>query len=561
MFERMITVNSALSAIQISRPEPRCAAASNALRRLLASPRPEYLLEAHNAMSALLVEEAGFGGIWASSLTLSCSHGVRDNNELSMTQVLDVLETMTECTSIPILFDGDTGYGGFNHFQLLVRKLCSRAVAGVCIEDKVFPKVNSFLRPETQPLVPIEEFCGKLRAGKDAQTHDEFVIVARTEALITGLGMEEALRRATRYAEAGADAVLVHSRASTFAEVAEFMDRWTHPVPVVVVPTSYYGTGPESFAAAGVSVVIWANQMLRSALQAMRRTAAALRESNTARDVEGEIAPLRAVFALQREDAKAQAEDRYAAGAGLRCVILAASRGSEPGEPARELPACMVPVGGRPLLDKLLAGLRGEGVRDLVLVRGCGGERVAPEGVTLRDHEAWACTGELASLAAARDLLTGDTLISHGDVLFKRYILHELLASTAELAVVVDGSRSFAGSARPANRVRVSAPAPRFYEEAEFRLMEARADLPDDQADGEWIGLLYASGGGAALLREGLDEIMASPAGPTAGMETLLNWLAARAPVQVLYVHGDWIGIDQLAGLERASLVQELHAG
>lgn len=557
----MITVKGARPAIQISRPEPRSAAASSALRRLLAAPRPEYLLEAHNAMSALLVEEAGFAGIWASSLTLSCSHGVRDNNELSMTQVLDVLETMTECTSIPILFDGDTGYGGFNHFQLLVRKLCARAVAGVCIEDKVFPKVNSFLRPESQPLVPVEEFCGKLRAGKDAQGHEEFVVVARTEALITGLGMDEALRRATRYAEAGADAVLVHSRASTFAEVAEFMARWTHPVPVVVVPTSYYGTGPESFAAAGVSVVIWANQMLRASLQAMRRTAAVLRESNTARDVEDEIAPLRAVFALQREDAKARAEDRYLAGPGLRCVILAASQGSELGELTRELPKCMVPVGGRPLLDKLLAQLRGEGVRDLVLVRGHGRERVAPEGVTLRDNDAWESTGELASLAAARDLLTGDTLVSYGDILIKRYILHELLACTAELAVVVDGSRSFEGSARPADRVRVSAPAPHVYEEAEFRLLEVRAELPDHQADGEWIGLLYARGAGAALLREGLDEIIASPAGRTAGMETLLNWLAARAPVQVLYVHGDWIDIDRLADLGRASLVQELHAG
>jgi phosphoenolpyruvate phosphomutase len=300
--------------------------------------------------------------------------------------------------------------------------------------------------------------------------------------------------------------------------------------------------------------------MLRAALQAMRRTAAVLRGSNTAREVEDQIAPLRAVFALQREDAKAQAEDRYLAGPGLRCVILAASRGCELGELTRELPKCMVPVGGRPLLDKLLAQLRGEGVRDLVLVRGYGRERVAPEGVTLRDNEAWESTGELASLAAARDLLTGDTLVSYGDVLFKRYILHELLASTAELAVVVDGSRSFAGTARPADRVRVSAPAPRFYEEAEFRLMEVRADLPDDQADGEWIGLLYASGAGAALLREGLDEIMASPAGRTAGMETLLNWLAARAPVRVLYVHGDWIDIDRLADLGRALLVQDLHA-
>src|SRR5512137_3037256 len=122
------------------------------LRRMLASGGLEFIMEAHNGLSAKIVEEAGFKGIWASGLTTSASLGVRDNNEASWTQVLEVLEFMSDATSIPILVDGDTGYGNFNNARRLVRKLEQRGIAGVCVEDKLFPKTNSFISGESQPL-------------------------------------------------------------------------------------------------------------------------------------------------------------------------------------------------------------------------------------------------------------------------------------------------------------------------------------------------------------------------------------------------------------------------
>ena len=143
----------------------------SSLRELLANPRCEYLLEAHNAVSARIAEEAGAAGLWASSLTLSCSFGLRDNSELTMTQALESSQSITAQVRIPVLFDGDTGYGHFAHFQHLVRRLVIRRVAGVCIEDKIFPKTNSFIESESQELAPMDEFCGKIRAGKDAQTN------------------------------------------------------------------------------------------------------------------------------------------------------------------------------------------------------------------------------------------------------------------------------------------------------------------------------------------------------------------------------------------------------
>ncbi len=288
--------------------------AAESLRALLAGPRPDYLLEAHSALAGLVAEEAGFPGVWASSLGLSAAAGCRDASELTMTQAFDALEAMSDRLSIPVLFDGDTGYGTFNQFQRLVRGLERRAIAGVCIEDQAFPKVNSLL-PLARSLVPVGELCGKLRAGRDA-ARAGLVIVARTEAFIAGLGLGEALERAHAYAEAGADAVLVHSRAASVDEVAAFARAWDRRVPLVCVPTTYGATRPETFAELGVSIVIWANHLVRASLAAMREVARTLRATGSAEAVEDRLAPLSDLFALQDVAGLERAEKRY--GAPLR---------------------------------------------------------------------------------------------------------------------------------------------------------------------------------------------------------------------------------------------------
>ena len=157
-------------------------------KKLLTSPRLEFLCEAHNGLSARIVEEAGFKGIWGSGLSISAQLGVRDNNEASWTQVLEVLEFMADATTIPILLDGDTGYGNFNNVRRLVRKLEQRGVAAVCIEDKLFPKTNSFIRGTAQPLADMDEFAGKIKAGKDAQGDDDFCDRRPRRGLHRGLG-------------------------------------------------------------------------------------------------------------------------------------------------------------------------------------------------------------------------------------------------------------------------------------------------------------------------------------------------------------------------------------
>ena len=228
---------------------------TTALKGLLRSESLEFITEAHNGLSAKIVEETGFKGIWASSLTISAALGVRDNNEASWTQILEILEFMSDATTIPILLDGDTGYGNFNNVRRLVTKIEQRGIAGVCIEDKLFPKTNSFIGGEQQPLAEIEEFCGKIKAAKDTQTDPDFQVVARIEAFIAGWGLDEVLQRAHAYCEAGADALLVHSKISTPDQIVSFMQAWDRSCPIVIVPTKYYKTPTDLFRELGISMV------------------------------------------------------------------------------------------------------------------------------------------------------------------------------------------------------------------------------------------------------------------------------------------------------------------
>lgn len=268
-------------------------------------------MEAHNGLSAKIVEEAGFKGIWASGLSISAALGVRDNNEASWTQVLEVLEFMNDATSLPILLDGDTGYGNFNNARRLVKKLEQRGIAGVCIEDKLFPKTNSFINAQAQPLADIAEFCGKIKAMKDSQSDDDFMVIARVEAFITGWGLKEALTRSEAYRQAGADAILIHSKRSDIAEIQAFMKEWGARLPVVIVPTTYYKTPTERFRELGISLVIWANHNLRASIKAMQIISAQIFREKCLNGVEGNIVALDEVFRLQRADELKAAERKY----------------------------------------------------------------------------------------------------------------------------------------------------------------------------------------------------------------------------------------------------------
>jgi phosphoenolpyruvate phosphomutase len=528
------------------------------LRALLNSRALEFIMEAHNGISARVVEEAGFAGIWASGLAISTQYGVRDNNEASWTQVVDMLEFMSDATTIPILLDGDTGYGNFNNMRRLVRKLQQREVAGVCIEDKVFPKTNSFIDGARQPLCDIDEFCGKIKAGKDSQLDPDFCIVARVEALVAGWGLDEALSRAEAYREAGADAILIHSTQSRADEVLAFANRWQNQLPLVIVPTRYYSTPTQVFRNAGISVVIWANHLIRAAVSSMQAVARQIHTAQATMDVEDHVAPIAEIFRLQGTDELAGAERRYLApgSKSVHAIVLAATRGQGLEAVTEHCPKVMLSIGDKTLLQRLVDAFKRQQIHRIAVVAGYRVEAVNMSGIEVMYNPDYASGGELTSLACARGALGEDSIITYGDLLFRHYILRDLLDMRGEIVVVVDSAlpprdssdyRDLAYCSRPNDHAL-------FHEHVDLLRIAPRAAFDDHPPSGRWIGMLRVTGQGGDWLLEALESLQARPDFASLGVPDLLNHLvAAGRHIQVLYIHGHWLDVNRMEDLGRAS--------
>ncbi len=532
---------------------------SSQFKKLLLSEQLEFICEAHNGLSAKIVQEAGFKGIWASGLSISAQFGVRDNNEASWTQVLENLEFMSDATTIPILLDGDTGYGNFNNMQRLVRKLEQRQIAAVCIEDKLFPKTNSFIKGDAQPMADMQEFCGKIKAGKDAQADPDFCIIARVEAFICGWGLAEALRRAEAYRLAGADGILIHSALSVPDEILSFKQEWGNRCPVVIVPTKYYATPTDVFRQHGFSMVIWANHMLRSAVVAMQKTARTLKEQEHLLSIEDKVAPVSEVFRLQNAAELQDAEDRYLprGAENTSAIVLAASRGEELRELTEHQPKTMVKIQGVPILSHIVDAYNAVGIKDITVVRGYKKEAVTLPNLTYLDNDAFAETGELDSLHKALCAQKGhakDLIVSYGDVLFNTYIPQALCQEKEDFVIFVDSDwQNQSSYARLGGFAECSLPNSKKAFNAKVYLKQLGNTVSGERTHGVWMGFLKVSPAGTFQLQTILPAILTNPANRKAGIPHLLQELLKRQyPIRVLYTVGHWLDINSLDDVVQA---------
>ncbi|RKX28075.1 MAG: phosphoenolpyruvate mutase [Verrucomicrobia bacterium] len=280
------------------------------LRRLLGAKPYLRFLEAHNGLTGLIVENARvvegstvkeFDGMWLSSLTDSTAKGKPDIEAVDVTSRMQTLNDIVEVTTKPIIYDGDTG-GRPEHFAFTVRTLERFGISAAIIEDKIGLKRNSLLGTDVpQQQANIAEFCEKIAAGKKAQVTDDFMIVARIESLILGLGHEDAVTRAGAYIEAGADGIMIHSRSKDPDEIYRFCEAFSEfnrRVPLIVVPSSYNHVVETELAAKGVSIVIYANHLLRSAYPTMMRTAQSILEHERSLECDSELLTIKEILDL-----------------------------------------------------------------------------------------------------------------------------------------------------------------------------------------------------------------------------------------------------------------------
>lgn len=280
------------------------------LRRLIQAKPIVRILEAHDGLCGLIIENLevakgdrrlAFDGMWASSLTDSTSKGKPDIEAVDLTTRLHDLNNILECTTKPIIFDGDTG-GKIEHFVFTVRTLERHGVSAVIIEDKKGLKKNSLLGTDAMQVQDtIEDFCDKIRAGKLAQITSDFMIIARIESLIAGKSVEDALERAFAYVGAGADGIMIHSKDKSGDDIREFCRAFRaqdQHTPIVVVPTTYDHVDEDTLAQWGANVVIYANHMLRAAYPAMMNVARLILENGRAMEVRDHCMPIKEILEL-----------------------------------------------------------------------------------------------------------------------------------------------------------------------------------------------------------------------------------------------------------------------
>ena len=530
------------------------------LRTMLNSSELEFLMEAHNGMSAKIAEEAGFKGIWGSGLSISAALGVRDNNEASWTQVLEVVEFMSDATTIPILLDGDTGYGNFNNMRRLVTKLEQRGVAGVCIEDKIFPKTNSFLRTEAQPLADMDEFCGKIKAGQDTKLDDDFNIIARVEALIAGWGLGEAVKRAEAYRLAGANGILMHSKISKADEILAFMKEWgerSKTCPVVIVPTKYYSTPTNVFREANVSVCIWANHQMRTAISAMQKTTEIIFREQSLINIEDKVVPVKEIFRLQNDNELELAEKLYLTIADAdkpRAIFLAASRGAELKELTEDRPKVLIDINGLPLIEQSINTFYDHDIKDISIVRGYKKEAFKFPNIKYIDNDNYETTSELSSLFLAKKEIVDHTIISYGDILYRKYILSRLLEEKGDITIVVDAAIDERDANYVGDFVLCSRPHNNGFNEspAEVKGITFGKSTDNKEVQGEWIGLIKTNKIGSEVLSKVLEELSTSAEFNKLKLPDLMNaLLVKKVKINVMYITGHWLDVDNYADVSR----------
>lgn len=428
----------------------------SSLRRILDSKGYARVIEAHSGLSGIVAETAHyqtngqikeFDGIWESSLTDSGSKGLPDASIVGTESRVHTINEILHVTHKPLIVDGDTG-GEIPQFEFLVTSLERIGVSAVIIEDKVFPKRNSLDGKADQTLETAETFAAKIQAGKEVAFSDDFMVIARIESLIAGVGLEDALNRAESYIEAEVDGVMIHSNQRDPQDLFEFVNsynklcqRMRRRPALVSVPTTYNQHSDQELVDLGFNIIIHANQLLRASHRAMTVAANSVLENDRSFESDSIISPVKEIFSAVGFD-RITARDR-AERAELRLPVIIPAAGKDP--VFSNEPKSLIKLGRRRIFDFQLEEVSKAGLKQVVVVTGHEGQQYEQHyggnsNISFVENRDFGHTGPLHSLMHAKNHMGEGFVLVYSDILFDHQIINRLLSSGKDVVLGIDNS-------------------------------------------------------------------------------------------------------------------------
>ena len=472
-------------------------------------------MEAHSGLSGLVTEKFDFDFIWESSLTDSASKGLPDASIVGNESRIHTIAEILNVTTKPMIVDGDTG-GDEDNFRFLIKRLENQGVSAVIIEDKIFPKRNSFGGTVGAGMEDPDIFSKKLKVGMETKSTTDFLVIARLESLIAGLGMNETMLRAEKYINSGVDGIMIHSKLKDPVEVLEFIpkyeklcDKLGRRPYLIAVPTTYNSISDPELIKSGVDIIIHANHLLRASYKSMLETAELISQSKRSLEADENISSVKEVFSavgydkiLERDKEKTPDVEALIASAGNHQF--------------NGIQRSLNTISGKPLISHQIEILKKAGVDKLsVTVNNLSDfESSLENNINLIETKNTEVNQMLDSIMSGLEKAEGPAIIAYGDILFNSKIISDLLANDKDIVIAVDSSYKY-------HKHEIDKKL-ELVEYKDFEISNKRRklkmsdlhevknlgrDLNIDNAESEFFGLAYFSKEGILKLKSSYSEI------------------------------------------------------
>jgi phosphoenolpyruvate phosphomutase len=528
------------------------------------------VIEVHNGLSALIGERAKvkqkkdfieFDGFWESSLTDTASKGLPDAEIVGYESRIHTIDEILNVSTKPIIVDGDTG-GSPSQFEFLVKKLERLGVSAVIIEDKVFPKRNSLDASAKQTLEDPDKFAQKIQRGNDVKISKDFLIIARIESLIAGVGLEDALKRAEKYILAGVDGIMIHSKKSkpddilAFAKEYENLCKKLKKRPMLVsVPTTYNLITDQELAEHGFNIIIHANHLLRAAHKAMKEASETILLSDRNFEAEPICSSVPDIFKEVGFEWIKEQDRKYSKEQKISVIIPAA--GKDPNFDKE--PKALIDVKGKTILERQLENIKKVGIRKISLVKGYKGELIDLENITYYNNPDYDKKHSAYSMMCARKDMDKGFILIYSDILFNENILKQLIQANEDIVLLVDNSYSYHKHEvdKRLDLVESKVKQSSYYRTLQpstmIEILRIGKDINKEKADYEFVGIAYFSEKGAEILKKVYDDCRKkyknkkfheAKSFEKAGVTDIIQEIIDRGfKVNAVQIHKGWIEI------------------